>query len=153
MAKPHPLVAGNWKMNGLHNAQSELVSIMEKIASNPAGCDVLICPPATLLCRFAELAAGSTLSIGAQDCHHAQNGAHTGDISAEMIRDAGSEFIILGHSERRQDHKESNLDVSAKVSAALSQDLKVILCVGETEAQRDAGTTIDVVIDLSLIHI
>lgn len=147
MAKPYPLVAGNWKMNGLHASQSELVSIIEAIAVAPPNCDVLICPPYTLTCRFSELASGSSLAIGAQDCHDAQSGAHTGDVSAEMLKDAGAEFVILGHSERRQDHGETSDAVAAKIKAATSQGLKVILCVGESDLQRDEGATIDVVVE------
>jgi triosephosphate isomerase (TIM) len=142
-----PLIAGNWKMNGLKAAAIEARSIMEAIA--PPGdappCDLLLCPPATLIMAFAQMAKGSPLMIGAQDCHGMISGAHTGDISAEMIADAGGTAIIVGHSERRQDHGETNLVVMGKASAAIRAGLTAIVCVGESEVDRQSGRTIDVV--------
>jgi triosephosphate isomerase len=108
-------------------------------------CDVLICPPATLIARMHDLAIGSELLIGAQDCHEKNAGAHTGDISAEMLADAGATHVILGHSERRADHGETDALVAAKARAVFGRGLVAIVCVGETEAQRDAGETLAVV--------
>ncbi|OCX67179.1 triose-phosphate isomerase [Thioclava sp. SK-1] len=138
------LAAGNWKMNGLVDSLSQVETL---VAQHPApGCDVLLCPPATLISAMSAI-AGSALSIGGQDCHQAQTGAHTGDISAQMIRDAGGNYVILGHSERRADHDESDAQVAAKTKAAWDADLIAIICVGETEAQRDAGTTLQIIRD------
>jgi triosephosphate isomerase (TIM) len=137
------LAAGNWKMNG---TSGDLAEIAKLIDAHPApNCDMLICPPATLLSRMAERAAGSALQIGGQDCHAGSNGAHTGDISAAMLKDAGASHVILGHSERRADHSETDASVQAKASAAQAIGLVAIVCVGETEAQRDAGTTLSVI--------
>jgi triosephosphate isomerase (TIM) len=137
------LAAGNWKMNG---TSGDLAEIAKLIDAHPApNCDMLICPPATLLSRMAERAAGSALKIGGQDCHAAGNGAHTGDISAAMLKDAGASHVILGHSERRADHSETDASVQAKAAAAQAIGLVAIVCVGETEAQRDAGTTLSVI--------
>jgi triosephosphate isomerase len=139
MAKLRQLVAGNWKMNGTAASLAEIDAVMAGIAA--ASCDVAICPPATLIAPAAARAAGSTLMIGGQDCHPKANGAHTGDISAEMIADAGGKLVIVGHSERRADHKEGNDLVRAKAEAGWRAGLLVILCVGETEAERKAGET------------
>jgi len=138
------LAAGNWKMNGTSDDLDEVLSL---IAAHPAPktCDMLLCPPATLIERMAEKAAGSALQIGGQDCHAKSSGAHTGDISAEMLRDAGATWVILGHSERRQDHKETDLMIRAKMQTAHEHNLAVILCVGETREEREAGRTLDVV--------
>lgn len=138
------LVAGNWKMNGLRAAGAELESL---VAANPVplSADVLICPPATLLAAFATQAAASPISIGGQDCHHAVSGAHTGDISAVMLADAGATAVIIGHSERRADHAEDDAVVCAKAQAAWGADLTAIICVGETEAERDAGQALEIV--------
>ncbi|MFT3973202.1 MAG: triose-phosphate isomerase [Amaricoccus sp.] len=133
------LVAGNWKMNGLAAA---VAMLDELVAAQPApACDILICPPATLVARLA----GGAVPIGGQDCHWAVSGAHTGDIAAEMLADAGATAVILGHSERRADHGETDITVSKKTHAAWRAGLLAIVCVGETEAQRDAGETLDVV--------
>ncbi|MEL6337999.1 MAG: triose-phosphate isomerase [Pseudomonadota bacterium] len=142
-APRRPLAAGNWKMNGLGAARAELESLIERVRGT--GADVLICPPATLIAGFAAAASGSAVGIGGQDCHAAEKGAHTGDLSAEMLADAGATAVILGHSERRADHGETDAVVRAKVEAAWRAGLMAILCVGETEAERDAGTTLDVV--------
>jgi triosephosphate isomerase (TIM) len=140
-----PLVAGNWKMNGLAAALDEIGKLKTAL-SQPAACDVLIAPPATLLHRLATAAAGSPIHVGAQDCHAKASGAHTGDISAEMIKDAGGRAVIVGHSERRADHAETDPVVKAKAEAALRAGLMAIVCVGETIDQRKAGKTLEVVL-------
>ena len=145
-ASPRPLVAGNWKMNGLRAALSELGLMAQAYDSAlKAKVDLLICPPATLLHAAATIVAGSGIGIGAQDCHPKASGAHTGDISADMICDAGASAIIVGHSERRADHGESDDMVKAKAEAAIRAGLVAIVCVGETEAQRRGGETLAVV--------
>ena len=137
------LAAGNWKMNGLSAA---LVQVDLLMSAHPApGCDVLLCPPATLLSRMASQTAGHALALGGQDCHDAVSGAHTGDISAAMLADAGASHVILGHSERRADHGETDAMVAAKATAALAAGLISVICVCETEAQRDAGETLDII--------
>jgi triosephosphate isomerase (TIM) len=137
------IAAGNWKMNG---TAEDLDEIRKLIAAHPKPrCEMLICPPATLLSRLADVAAGSALLVGAQDCHPRLSGAHTGDISAQMLRDAGATHVILGHSERRQDHRETDAMIRAKLETALDQNLVAILCVGETLAEREAGKTLAVV--------
>ena len=143
------LAAGNWKMNGTGASLAEVQTLIDAhLVTHPApGCEVLLCPPATLLSRMADLARGSALRLGGQDCHAAPCGAHTGDISAEMLRDAGASHVILGHSERRNDHGEADAQVRAKAEAALAAGLVAVICVGETGAQRDAGTTLAVVGD------
>jgi triosephosphate isomerase len=133
------LVAGNWKMNGLATALGELEQLKQGLAAHPPACDVLVCPPATLLSRAEAVAAGA-FSLGGQDCHAQPSGAFTGDVSAEMLKDAGASTVIVGHSERRQYHGESDADVAAKAVAAWRAGLKAIICVGETEAQREAAT-------------
>ncbi|MEM7496370.1 MAG: triose-phosphate isomerase [Pseudomonadota bacterium] len=138
-----PLVAGNWKMNGLGASRAELDTLRGRVTG--AGVDILLCPPATLIAGFADAASGSAVKIGGQDCHASASGAHTGDIAAEMLADAGATAVILGHSERRADHGEDDATVRAKVEAAWRAGLLAILCVGETEAERDAGRTLDVV--------
>jgi len=145
MPTPRPLIAGNWKMNGLKVSGAEFKSIIEGAAGVADRADLLVCPPATLLLAFARLADGSPVALGAQDCHAKTSGAHTGDISAQMIADAGGTAAIVGHSERRADHGETDAIVRAKAAAALAAGLSAIICVGEAEAQRDAGLTIDVV--------
>ncbi|MEH7826696.1 triose-phosphate isomerase [Gemmobacter denitrificans] len=137
------LAAGNWKMNGTAAALDEVRALL---AAHPApACEMLLCPPATLIARLADLAAGSALRIGGQDCHAAPSGAHTGDIAAAMLADAGASHVILGHSERRADHDETDDQVAAKTRAAWATGLVAVVCVGETEAERDAGTTLAVV--------
>ncbi|MEO0959985.1 MAG: triose-phosphate isomerase [Pseudomonadota bacterium] len=137
------LAAGNWKMNGLNAQLPELLSIIE---ANPSpSAEILVCPPATLIAAMAELTRDFPIEIGAQDCHSAMSGAHTGDLSAEMLRDAGATYVILGHSERRADHGETNEVVFAKTEAAWRAGLTAIVCVGETEVQRDAGNALDIV--------
>lgn len=137
------LAAGNWKMNGTAAALAEVKALL---AAHPApGCEMLLCPPATLLGQMADLAAGTALRVGGQDCHTKTAGAHTGDISAAMLADAGASHVILGHSERRADHGETDAQVRAKTEAAWAAGLVAVVCVGETEAERDAGRTLDVV--------
>jgi triosephosphate isomerase (TIM) len=142
-----PLIAGNWKMNGLKVAAGEFKAMIEGAAAVSEHVDLLVCPPATLLMGLAHAAKGTPVMVGAQDCHANASGAHTGDISAEIIADAGGTMIIVGHSERRADHNETDAVVRAKASAVLRAGLTAIICVGETEAQRDAGQTIAVVSD------
>ncbi len=139
-----PIVIGNWKMNGLEASAGELNAMMAAAAGNSA-CKVMVCPPTTLIAGFAAKAAGSKVAIGAQDCHDAVSGAHTGDISAEMMADAGAAAIIVGHSERRADHGEADSLVCSKAEAAHRAGLVAIICVGETEAQRDAGQAEDII--------
>ncbi|WP_319499278.1 triose-phosphate isomerase, partial [uncultured Cohaesibacter sp.] len=139
-----PLVAGNWKMNGLKASAVELDALIEGF-DLAAQVETMICPPTTLVAAFAEKAAGSAVAIGAQDCHFNVSGAHTGDISAQMLADAGASAVIVGHSERRADHGESNEVVNAKAKAAWDQKLVAIICVGETEAERKSGETLNVV--------
>ena len=137
------LAAGNWKMNGTSAALAEVRALL---AAHPApGCEMLLCPPATLVAAMAAAAQGSALRVGGQDCHPKASGAHTGDISAAMLADAGATHVILGHSERRADHGETDALVAAKTRAAWEAGLTAVVCVGETEAQRDAGTTLSVV--------
>jgi triosephosphate isomerase len=137
------LAAGNWKMNGLTVSGDELDALIAAISVTNA--EALVCPPATLIAAFADRAKGSAVTIGGQDCHAAASGAHPGDISAEMIADAGGTYVIVGHSERRADHGESDGDVCAKTKAAWRAGLTAIVCVGEVEAERDAGRALEVV--------
>jgi triosephosphate isomerase len=139
-----PLVAGNWKMNGLKPSAAELGKIIQG-AGDVRNADLLVCPPATLIAAFAAIALGSKLAIGAQDCHAEASGAFTGDISAEMLADAGATAVLVGHSERRSQHKESDAIVQAKAKAAWRAGLTAIVCVGETRDERSAGRTLDVV--------
>ncbi len=141
-----PLIAGNWKMNGLTSDGIERTrALIEKMAAKAQPFDLLICPPATLLAPVAAALNGSAVRLGAQDCHAKASGAHTGDISAAMLKDIGCSHVIVGHSERRADHHESDHAVHAKAVAAIEAGLTAIVCVGETEAQRDAGKTAEVV--------
>jgi triosephosphate isomerase len=140
-----PLIAGNWKMNGLKGSTAELEAMIAGAESVIAKADLLVCPPATLIAAFADKARGSKgLAIGAQDCHPKASGANTGDISAEMLADAGATAIIVGHSERRADHCESDALVRQKAEAAWRAGLTAIVCIGETQAQRDAGQTLHI---------
>ena len=141
-----PLVAGNWKMNGTRDALKEIAAMGEGFDGALRGkIDLLICPPATLVALAARAAVGTGIAIGAQDCHANASGAHTGDISAEMLGNAGANFVIVGHSERRADHGERDADVRAKAEAVRRAGLVVIVCVGETRAEREAGKTLAVV--------
>lgn len=137
------LAAGNWKMNGLWANLTEVAALAEA-CPDPA-CDVLICPPATLLSAMAEACEGTAISVGGQDCHAADGGAHTGDISAQMLADAGASAVVLGHSERRADHGETDALVNSKSTTAWSAGLMAIICIGETLDDREADKTLDVV--------
>jgi len=132
------LLAGNWKMNGQRAALAEIRALGRSLPDD-SGVDVLVCPPATLIAEAAKAAEGTRIAIGGQDCHAKASGAYTGDISAEMLRDAGATHVILGHSERRQYHAESDAIVAEKVMGAKRAGLHIVLCVGETEKVRDAG--------------
>jgi triosephosphate isomerase len=140
------LIAGNWKMNGLAAALSEARALAEALAADAASCRVALCPPATLIAQMNWALKGSSVEIGGQDCHPDASGAHTGDISAEMLRDAGAALVIVGHSERRADHAETDAMVRAKAQAALRAGLEPIICVGETLAERKAGRALEVVV-------
>ena len=131
------LIAGNWKMNGLAAELAQIEALARGLGTPT--CDVLICPPATLIARAAVAAKGTPIAIGGQDCHAETSGAFTGDVSAEMLRDAGASAVIVGHSERRQYHGETDAMVAAKAQAAWRAGLIAVICVGETESQRDAG--------------
>jgi triosephosphate isomerase len=139
-----PLIAGNWKMNGLKASAAEFEAMLAGAGAFADKADLLVCPPATLVAAFAEKAKGKGVAVGAQDCHQNASGAHTGDLSAEMLVDAGASAIIVGHSERRADHGESDALVRQKAEAAWRAGVAAIVCVGETRAQRDAGQTLDV---------
>jgi triosephosphate isomerase len=139
-----PLIAGNWKMNGLKSSMAEFDAMLAGAGAVAGKADLLVCPPATLIAGFADKARGSKLAVGAQDCHPKASGAHTGDISAEMLADAGASAIIVGHSERRADHGESDALIRQKAEAAWRAGLIAIVCIGETRAQRDAGQTLDI---------
>jgi len=140
-----PLIAGNWKMNGLKAASAEFEAMLEGADRVVAKADLLVCPPVTLLAAFAGAARGTKLlAVGAQDCHPKVSGAHTGDISPEMLADAGASAVIVGHSERRTDHGEGDLLVRQKAEAVWRAGLTAIVCIGETQHQRDAGHTLDI---------
>jgi triosephosphate isomerase len=140
------LIAGNWKMHGLAASLGEARAITGAVAERPPAARVAICPPATLIARMAHLLAGSVVAIGGQDCRAEREGAFTGCLSAEMLADAGASLVILGHSERRAHYAETSADVAAKVGAAVRAGLEPIVCIGETEAERDAGRALEVVL-------
>lgn len=141
-----PLIAGNWKMNGLTASVEEARKLIGRLSGSiPDDRDILICPPATLVGLLATEFGEDGLAIGGQDCHAAASGAHTGDISAEMLADTGATFVIVGHSERRADHGETDAVVCAKAEAAGRAGLVPIICVGETEAQRRQGREKEIV--------
>jgi triosephosphate isomerase (TIM) len=144
-ASLRPLVAGNWKMHGLLASASELAKIVAGAGALADKTDLVICPPATLIVPFAAAVSGSAVAIGAQDCHPDPSGAHTGDIAAEMLKDAGAAAVIVGHSERRADHHETDAQVHAKALAARRAGLMAIVCIGEQRAEREAGRTLDVI--------
>jgi len=147
MSARRPLIAGNWKMNGLRADGSALAgTLAARLSAGPApACDLLVCPPFPLIPLVAERLVGSGVAVGAQDCHPKRAGAHTGDVSAALLADLGCRAVILGHSERRADHGETDALVRAKAEAALAAGLLAIVCVGETLAEREAGRTLDVV--------
>jgi triosephosphate isomerase (TIM) len=142
---PRPLVAGNWKMNGTTGSLGEVERLVDMLAGADVACDVMICPPATLIAPLARIVASSAVRLGGQDCHSEPKGAHTGDISAEMLHDAGCSAVIVGHSERRADHGENDRVVRDKAAAAHRAGLTAIICIGETLKEREAGHTLDVV--------
>ncbi len=146
MARPQPLVAGNWKMNGLGADLGEIEKIRDAVRAGAGGeAEILVCPPSTLIREAARISAGTALKIGGQNCHRAEAGAHTGDVSPVMLRDAGASYVILGHSERRADHNETNVAVRSKALGAIGAGLSAIICCGETKADRDAGRALTVV--------
>ncbi|HZL40280.1 MAG TPA: triose-phosphate isomerase [Pseudolabrys sp.] len=140
-----PLVAGNWKMNGLAASEGELARIVHGASALAGRAELMVCPPATLIANFAAAVRGSAVSIGGQDCHAEVAGAHTGDIAAEMFKDAGAVAVIVGHSERRTDHHETDAQVRAKAMAARRAGLMAIVCIGEQRAEREAKKTLDVI--------
>ena len=144
-AKLIPLVAGNWKMNGLAASEAELARIISGSRDFAGKAELMVCPPATLVAAFAGASRGSPVLIGAQDCHAEPSGAHTGDIAAEMLADAGARAVIVGHSERRADHHETDAQIRAKAQAAWRAGLTAIVCVGEQRAEREAGKTLQIV--------
>jgi triosephosphate isomerase (TIM) len=145
LSGPRRLVAGNWKMNGVSAALAEAHDLAEALAREPANCRVALFPPAPLIHRMWEAVQGGAVEIGAQDCHAEVAGAYTGDLSAEMLHDAGASLVILGHSERRTGYRESDADVAAKVEAALRAGLEPVICVGESLEERDEGYALEVV--------
>jgi len=143
---PRPLVAGNWKMNGLRSALGEIAAMRRAVEAGGAGtAEVIVCPPATLIAGAAAVLEGGPLLLGAQDCHPKASGAFTGDISAAMLKDAGASYVIVGHSERRAGHGENDALVRAKAEAANTAGLAAIVCVGETRGEREAGAAVGVV--------
>jgi triosephosphate isomerase len=142
---PTPLIAGNWKMNGLTAALSEAQALAVALKDQPAGGRVALCPPATLIAQMASVLEGTSVELGGQDCRAEASGAFTGDIAAEMLADAGAGLVILGHSERRSGYGETDAEVCAKVQAAIRAGLEPIVCVGETLEERRAGRAVEVV--------
>lgn len=145
MKRSVKLIAGNWKMNGQADGLAQARRLIEALVSEPTSSRVAVMPPATLVSRLAELASGSVVEVGGQDCRAEADGAFTGDISAELLAEAGAALVILGHSERRQGHGETDADVSVKVEAALRAGLEPVICIGETLQEREAGRAIEVV--------
>src|SRR5438067_11361702 len=148
MAIRTKLIAGNWKMNGLIEDGAALARGLKEratTASAALGCELLVCPPSTLLSTVGSILSESGIALGGQDCHAAPKGAYTGDISAEMLADLGCTYVILGHSERRHGHGETNAVVCGKVAGAWRAGLVALLCVGETQAQRQAGAAVGIV--------
>jgi len=145
MAARRPLIVGNWKMNGLTASLDEATALAGKVKAQTPAAELGLCPPATLVAAMAATLKGTGIGVGGQDCHAKASGAHTGDISAEALKDAGAIYVLAGHSERRTDHAETDATVRAKAQAAHRAGLVAIVCVGETLAQRDAGETLKVV--------
>ena len=146
MTMRRSLIAGNWKMNGLRrDAIQRITALAERAEADDPGCHMAVCPPALLLHPLADALDGSAIALGGQDCHGEEAGAHTGDISAAMLADAGCRYVIVGHSERRADHGEDDRRVCAKAKAAHAAGLVAIICLGESEAMRDAGEALEVV--------
>ncbi len=144
-----PIVAANWKMNGLRRDGRDLAGELarRKRAGGELACDIIVCPPATLLFELRDVLAGAGIALGGQNSHAEEKGAHTGDISTQMLLDSGCSHVILGHSERRADHGETSEAVAGKAAVALTAGLNTIICVGESEAERDAGNALGVVGD------
>ncbi len=142
---PRPLVAGNWKMNGTTAALKEARLLAGMLKDVRLKCEVMICPPATLISAVRTVVKGARIRLGGQDCHWDASGAHTGDISAEMLKDAGCSAVIVGHSERRADHGETDETVRLKAEAAYRAGLTAIICIGETLEQRKSGQTLAVI--------
>jgi triosephosphate isomerase len=140
-----PLVAGNWKMNGLRPSVRELEALAKGLEEAPIDVGIMVCPPATLLLGFSKMAADAGIELGGQDCHTGVSGANTGDLSPEMLADSGAVAVIVGHSERREDHGETDALVKAKAEAAHRAGITAIVCIGETAGQRSYGLTLDVV--------
>ena len=145
MAARRPLIVGNWKMNGLTASLDEVAALAGKVKAQAPAAELGLCPPATLVAAMAAALKGTGIGVGGQDCHARASGAHTGDISAEALKDAGATYVLAGHSERRTDHAETDAMVRDKAQAAHRAGLIAIVCVGETLAQRDAGETLKVV--------
>ncbi len=143
MTHRRKLAAGNWKMNGTWASMSEVSTLLNR--HKTPGCEILLCPPATLLSRMSDMTVDGAIKTGGQDCHAAENGAHTGDIAADMLVDAGAEYVILGHSERRTDHNEKDADIHTKSLTALTAGLKVVICCGESLGEREAAKTLDII--------
>ncbi|NHK27691.1 triose-phosphate isomerase [Parvularcula flava] len=139
------LIVGNWKMHGLKSALDEVDRLAELCSRGEPKADILICPPATLLSEMAKPCADAGFLVGGQTCHHKLKGAYTGEISAEMLKDAGATHVILGHSERRLYNGETNEQVKAKAEAAIEVGLIPIICIGETRMERDSGQAVAVV--------
>ena len=139
------LIAGNWKMNGVAASLAEAEALRADLEASPAACRVALCPPATLIDRMTAALRGGPVEVGGQDCRAEPSGAFTGDVSAEMLKDAGATLVIVGHSERRQGYGETDAVVAAKAAAALESGLAPIVCVGETLAEREAGRAVEVV--------
>ena len=145
MISTKPLIIGNWKMNGLRSSTGELHKLIDRLGEGLAGnADLMVCPPVTLLMAFAHIAGESALKIGAQNCHGETSGAFTGDVSADMLADAGASAVILGHSERRAQHGERDADVQRKARAVYRADMEAVICIGETLGQRRLGLTFEV---------
>jgi triosephosphate isomerase (TIM) len=142
---PRPLVAGNWKMNGTTAMLKEPRLLAGMLKDVKLKCEILVCPPATLIRRVKAVMKGSRIRVGGQDCHWNANGAHTGDVSADMLKDAGCTAVIVGHSERRANHAETDDMVAKKAKAAQTAGLIAIICIGETLDQRKSGKTLDIV--------
>src|SRR3954468_3261395 len=144
MGQRRPLIAGNWKMNGFRASAAELGKIVQR-SDSVAKVDLLVCPPATLVMMFVSAAHGSKVGMGGQDCHADPAGAFTGDVSAEMLADAGATAVIVGHSERRTYHRETDAEIRAQAEAARRADLVALVCIGETKQERQAGRTLEVI--------
>lgn len=147
-AARRPLIAGNWKMNGLRQdgmARAADLAARVRKAGAALECDIVLCPPATLVQAVADSVKGSAVAVGGQDCHAKASGAHTGDIGAAMLADAGCRYVIVGHSERRAAHGEGDAEVRGKAQAVHAAGMVAIVCVGESEVERDAGRALSVV--------